>query len=234
MILGLITARGGSKSIPGKNVKELAGKPLIAWTIEAALNSRHLDRTVVSTDDPEIFSVSKQWGADTPFIRPAELAGDLSSHIGVVLHALEWLKVNDNFVPEYVMLLQPTVSFRTSEDIDNSIELAHRKNAASVISVTSCERHPYLSKTIDSDGHLHDFLFTIENDLPRQTLEPVYVLNGAIYLIRTASLIENKSWYTEPTHAYLMPLEHSVDIDTPWDFHVANLILQDRLRNESD
>lgn len=234
MVLGLITARGGSKSVPKKNVKTLAGKPLIAWTIEAALNSRLLDRVMVTTDDSEIISVSKQWGADVPFVRPDNLAGDLSSHVGVVTHALKWLRQNENYSPEYVLLLQPTAPFRTSDDIDQAIMLAQDKKASSVISVTISEHHPYLLKKVNNEGRLEDFMFAIENDLPRQTLETVYALNGAIFLILVESLLKYESWYTEETYAYVMPAERSLDIDTPWDFYMADLIMKDRLTNERD
>jgi CMP-N,N'-diacetyllegionaminic acid synthase len=125
-IIGLITARGGSKSIPRKNIKMLAGKPLIAWTIEAAQKSKDLSRIVVSTDDTEIADVARQWGAEVPFIRPEELARDGSSSISAVLHTVHWLDENEGYCPDYIMLLQPTSPFRTTEDIQKSIELARQ------------------------------------------------------------------------------------------------------------
>ena len=118
MVIGLITARGGSKDIPRKNVKLLAGKPLIAWSIEAALRSRGLSRLIVSTDDEEIAEVSAKWGAEVPFIRPAELATDDSPHIEAVKHAIDWLLENENAYPDYIMTLQPTSPLRSSSDID--------------------------------------------------------------------------------------------------------------------
>ena len=131
-ILGLITARGGSKGIPGKNIKPLAGKPLIAWTIEAANNSRLLSQVIVSTDDNEIARSAQAWGAEVPFKRPEELAQDQSSHLDVVLHALQWYQLQHRALPEYVMLLQPTSPLRTANDIDAAISLAAQKQADAI------------------------------------------------------------------------------------------------------
>ena len=232
MILGVITARGGSKAIPRKNVKMVADKPLIAWTILAAKGSSGLGRVLVSTDDPEIAEVSSQWGADVPFTRPASLAQDLSSHIDVVIHAIDWVEQNQAVKLNYVLLLQPTVPFRSSEDIDSAIQLAYKMDADSVVSVYPCERHPFLSKQITEDGRLKDFVFRIESDLPRQTLPPAYTLNGAIYLIKPQVLKERHSWYSDNTYAYVMPPERSMDIDSEWDLYVADLILRDKMRHE--
>jgi CMP-N,N'-diacetyllegionaminic acid synthase len=233
MIVGIITARGGSKALPRKNVRLLAGKPLIAWSILAALQSKSLQRVLVSTDDPEIAEVSREWGAELPFIRPAHLAGDLSSHIDVVIHAIDWLAEYESVTPDYVALLQPTVPFRSADDIDAAAKLAYEHDADSVISVYPCEKHPYLAKKIGEDGRLSDFVFKIESDLPRQTLPPAYSLNGAIYLIKPQVLKERHSWYSENTFAYLMPPERSIDIDNEWDFRVADLILKDQIKHES-
>lgn len=232
MIVGVITARGGSKAIPRKNVKVVGGKPLIAWTILAAKESSALSRVVVSTDDSEIAEVSARWGADVPFTRPASLAQDLSSHIDVVLHTLDWLEQNESVRPTYVMLLQPTVPFRSADDIDHAAEIAYQTDADSVVSVYPSERHPFLSKQITEEGRLRDFVFRIESDLPRQTLPPAYTLNGAIYLIKPHILKQRHSWYSENTYAYVMPAERSMDIDNEWDLYVADLILKDKLQHE--
>jgi CMP-N,N'-diacetyllegionaminic acid synthase len=207
--IGLITARGGSKGIPRKNVRPLAGKPLIAWSIEAALASR-LSHVVVSTDDEEIAEVSRSHGAEVPFLRPAALAGDTSPHVDVVLHALDWCADGSGREPEWLMLLQPTAPARTAEDIDAALDLAESSGASAVVSVVETAHHPYIAKRMDEAGRLSDFL---EVDLPyrrRQDFPPCYVLNGAIYV---------------------MPEERSLDVDTPWDFHVADLIVRDRLAN---
>lgn len=225
--VGLITARGGSKSIPRKNVLPLAGKPLIAWTIEAALRAPGLSRLIVSTDDEEIARVAREWGAEVPFMRPPELAQDNSPHLDVLTHALSWLDANDKSKLDCLMLLQPTSPLRTTEDIEAVLAMASEKEADAVISVAPCESHPYLTKQIMPDGKLQDFIDRPHGYLPRQILPPVYSLNGAIYLLRRELLLERREWFTNRTYAYIMPPERSYDIDSPWDMHLVNLILRD-------
>ena len=226
-VLGIITARGGSKSVPKKNIALVAGKPLIAWTIEAALSSNALSRVIVSTDDDEIAQVCREWGAEVPFIRPNELAQDYSPHVDVVIHAAEWISKYYNWSPEYVMLLQPTSPLRIAEDIDESVNLALKRNADGVVSVEEAPRHPYVIKRITKNGILEDFVEKPKGYLPRQSFPPVYAINGAIYLQRYVSLLKNKSFFAARTLPYLMPQERSLDIDTPWDLYLANLLLRD-------
>ena len=229
--LGLITARGGSKGIPNKNIVSVAGKPLIAWTIEAAIKS-HLDRVIVSTDDDEIAEVSKSWGAEVPFMRPKKLAEDDSPHMDVVISAIQWLANNEDYRPEYVLLLQPTSPLRSVADINDAINLATKKKADGIVSVSESSVHPYLTKQITEDGTLMDFLEKPKGYLSRQTFPIVYVLNGAIFLAKREVLLEKETWYTEKTYAYVMPPERSIDIDTYWDLHLANLILKDKRKHE--
>ena len=228
-IVGLITARGGSKSIPHKNVKPLAGKPLIAWTIEVALQSCGLSRVIVSTDDNEIAQVAREWGAEVPFVRPSELAQDDSPHIAAVDHAIRWLAAHDNVHPDYVMTLQPTSPLRTARDIDAAIEIAETHTAIAVVSVCETGHHPYLSRRILPDGTLADFVSSDISYMRRQALPPAYVLNGAIYLNCRESLLHNQTFLPQGTYAYIMPLEWSLDIDLPWDLYLADLILRDKL-----
>ncbi len=228
VVLAIISARGGSKAIPRKNVKLLAGKPLIAWTIQAALNCSSLSRMVVSTDDDEIAQICRECGAEVPFMRPAELAQDDSSHIDVIIHAVEWLMIHENWYPDYVMLLQPTSPLRNSQDIDAAIALAIQRNADGIVSVSEAATHPYLIKGIKEDGRMFDFVEKPEGYLRRQSFLPTYVLNGAIYLARREVILKEKTWYTERTYACIMPPERSLDIDTPWDFYLADLVLRDR------
>jgi CMP-N-acetylneuraminic acid synthetase len=233
-VIGVITARGGSKSIPGKNIAPLAGKPLIAWTIETALQSPVLDRLIVSTDDEDIASVARQWGAEVPFLRPSELAQDQTAHLPVMVHAVEFLEKDMGSRPQYVLLLQPTSPFRTVDDIHNAIELAYEKDADSVISICETFAHPYLSKSVTPDGKLQDFVPKPEGYLARQKLPPVYVLNGAIYLFSCDMLVEQGVFYTENTYAYVMPQERSLDINNAWDLYLAELILRDKGRLPHD
>jgi N-acylneuraminate cytidylyltransferase/CMP-N,N'-diacetyllegionaminic acid synthase len=225
--IGLITARGGSKSIPRKNIKLLAGKPLIAWTIEAALQRKELSRVIVSTDDEEIAEVAKQWGAEVPFIRPSELARDDSSSISAVLHAIHWMEENELFCPDYVMLLQPTSPFTTAEDIHQSIELARKHRAVAVVSVCEAVHHPYDCKRVLGDKTLADFISTDIVYLRRQDLPPAYAFNGAIYLSQRMALLRDQTFSPEGTIAYVMPKERSLDVDSIWDWHLAELIMKD-------
>ena len=227
-ILGLIPACGGSKSIPRKNIKLLAGKPLIAWTIEAALKSQKLTRVIVSTDDAEIAEVARKWGAETPFLRPAEFSGDDSSSISVVLHAIHWFEEQERFLPDYVLLLQPTSPFRKAQDICAAMELMEARQSVAVVSVIEAAKHPYLCKRILSDSTLADFVASDLAYLRRQDLPPAYALNGAIYLNRRESLLRDRSFWPSGTLAYVMPTDRSLEIDTPWDWRLAELILRDQ------
>jgi CMP-N,N'-diacetyllegionaminic acid synthase len=221
-----VVARGGSKSIPRKNLARLAGRPLIAWTIEAALRCRAVDRVVVSTDDDEIAAVARAQGAEAPFLRPPDLAQDDTPTMPVVIHALRWLEVEQGYLPDVVLLLQPTSPLRTADDITSAMALAHERSADSVVSVSTALSHPYLAKRITTDGRLEDFMAHPKVER-RQDLEPAYSLNGAIYLARRAHLLETQTFYGPKTYAYVMPPERSLDVDTPWDLHVCDLILRD-------
>lgn len=230
-ILALIPARGGSKSVPRKNVRLVAGKPLIAWSIEAARSSDLICRVVVSTDDPEIAEVSRQLGAEIPFMRPPELARDETPALPVLAHALNWLEYHEGFRPEYLILLQPTSPLRTAEDIDQAIRLARSKDADSVISVTEAHSHPYWTKTVTDEGRLEDFIPTPKGLERRQDLPPAYMVNGAIYIVKPRIIIEEKTLYTQKTYAYIMLAEHSIDIDKPSDMHMAELLLTNGMLN---
>lgn len=217
-VLGLVPARGGSKSIPRKNLVELGGVPLIQWTIQAALGS-NLERVVVSTDDDEIAEISQNLGAEVPFKRPAELSSDQTLSIDVVLHALDVLE--EDF--DAVMMLQPTSPFRTSIDIESAIKIIN--DASSVISVVPVEgTHPARMKFVE-DGVLIDpsFAETIEN-MPRQDLRPMYIRNGAIYLTRIADL-RHRTFKGALSRALIMPKERSINIDTSFDLALARVAL---------
>jgi CMP-N-acetylneuraminic acid synthetase len=216
-VLGLITARGGSKGVPRKNVRPLAGKPLIGWTIDAARSARRLDKLIVSTDDEEIATVCRQLGASVPFMRPPELARDDSPHIDVVLHALRWMAREEKYEPEYVLLLQPTSPLRTAADIESIIEMAMERRAEAIVSVCPARDHPYLVRKLDSEGVTTPFM---ECPLPyarRQDLPDAYALNGALYIQRCAGLLERGRFEGCRTLAYVMPRERSLEIDTEDD-----------------
>jgi len=232
-LLAIIPARGGSKSISRKNIAPLAGRPLIAWTIEAAQASLLVDRVVVSTDDVEIAEVAQNYGAEVPFIRPPELAQDDTPGIDPVLHGIQWLAENQGYEPDYVVLLQPTSPLRTSEDIEQAMKLASSQRADSVLSVTPVAHHPYRMKLLDTEGRIKDFRRAPQRGIQRQNLPPVYGLNGAIYLVKRRPFLQHRTWFGARTYAYVMEQERSLDIDTPWDLRLAELILKDNQNQPS-
>jgi len=220
--LALIPARGGSKGVPRKNVRPLCGRPLIAWTIEAALGSGYIDRVVVSTEDEEIAAIACNCGAEVPFLRPAELARDDTPGIEVVLHTLRQLA--QRF--DRVIVLQPTSPLRTATDIDRALRKQAEAKAPFCVSVTRPKHHPCWSLRADSEGFLRPLLPELPNR--RQDLPPVYALNGAIYIAETQALIRQRSFLGEPLLGYEMPPERSLDIDTELDFAIAELLMMKR------
>ena len=229
-ILGLITARGGSKGIPRKNIILLGGKPLISYTLEAARQSKLLSRCIVSTDSQEIIEVCRKLGADIPFVRPIELAQDDTPTLPVVLHALGMLQKPY----DAVMVLQSTNPFRTAEDIDQAIRLLiSDPGADSVISVVKVgDNHPARMKQV-VDGVLIDPPFSEEIEgQRRQDLPEYYLRNGAVYLTRTNVIIEQQSLKGKRSLAYVMPEERSVNVDSHLDILLAESILRERKRND--
>lgn len=230
-ILALIPARGGSKGIPRKNIRLLGGKPLIAWTIEAALASTQIGAVVVSTDDLEIAEISRYYGAQVPFIRPTELAMDDTPGIVPVLHALDQLPQFDA-----VVLLQPTSPLRTTADIDACIRLAQEKNVPSVVSVVEPRNHPNWMFTLS----LEQRLCKLTNDpigIRRQDLPPVYALNGAVYYAHVDCLRRHNTFMHEDTLGYVMPKDRSLDIDTLLDWKMVELVMveneiENKMENE--
>lgn len=221
--LALIPARGGSKGIPRKNIKLIAGKPLIVWTIEAALRSTLLDAVVVSTDDPEIADVARRAGAQVPFLRPAVLAQDHTPGLDPVIHALDQLPGFDS-----VLLLQPTSPLRGTEDIDNCLRVASESSAPSVVSVTEPDTHPYWTYVLTADQTLQR-LIEAEPVARRQDLPAVFAINGALYFADAAWLRESRSLVNRQTRAFVMARERSIDIDTPLDWRIAEMLLKDSM-----
>lgn len=219
--VALIPARGGSKGIPRKNVRHINGKPLITWTIEAALRSVNLDAVVVSTDDPEIAEVARQAGAQVPFLRPAALALDTTPGIEPVLHALQQLP---HF--EAVLLLQPTSPLRSTEDIDGCLEMARFSRSPSVVSVCEPEVHPYWTYSMGIDQSLRRVV-DVDPMTRRQDLPPVFALNGAMYYARADWLLQGKRLIAPETLGYVMPRSRSLDIDTLLDWKLAELLLKE-------
>lgn len=225
-LLALVPARGGSKGIPKKNVMPIAGKPLLAWTIEAALSAGSVDEVVVSTEDEEIAGVARHYGGLVPFMRPVELSGDEVSAVDVALHAIEWAENIKGKRPEYLLLLQPTSPLRTAEDIDGAVALAFSREAESVVSVCECDKHPFWTRRIAADGRLDPLFEVPAGNVPRQQLPTAYAFNGALYVTRIDALVEKRTFVTDRTLAYVMPRERSIDIDTPFDARIAELLLE--------
>lgn len=232
-VLGVIPARGGSKGISRKNVTLLCGKPLIAWTIEAARKS-WLDRTVLSSDDLEIIKVAKKaGGVDVPFVRPTELAKDTTPGIDVVFHAVDWLVNYEGYRPDAVMLLQPTSPLRRTQHIDEAIEKFMRTGADSLVSVVKTPHNmiPESLMRINSEGWLEPLLPFDERENIRQTKPVYYARNGAaIYMVETELLLEKRTMYGKRLVAYEMSREDSIDIDDEFDLRLCEWMLKGRAR----
>lgn len=217
-ILAVIPARGGSKGVPRKNVRLLDGKPLIAWSIEQASQSRYVDRVIVSSEDEEICQVAKTYGAEVPFVRPAALASDTAPGVDVLCHAVE--AAGGDY--DYVVLLQPTSPLREADDIDAAIELCIERAVPSVVSLAEATKSPYWMYQMESDGGLVPVVENVASN--RQQLPRSYALNGAVYVLEVASLLESRAILREDTLGYVMPTERSYDIDTEMDFLICDFI----------
>ncbi len=227
-VLGLVTARGGSKGIARKNLRLVAGRPLIAWTLDAAIASRRLTRAILSTDDPEIALVARATGVEAPFLRPAELAGDASPHFDVVCHALDWLKTNRGEIYDYVCLLQPTSPLRIGEDIDGAVDLALSRDADAVVGITVSPVKPHLLFSMDDSASLTPILQPAEGYARRQDRPSAFVLTGAIYVNRVESLRRDQTFTPSGALGYLMPLDRSLDVDSETDLQAAEAALAKR------
>jgi len=220
-VLAIIPARGGSKGLPGKNIKLVGGKPLIAWTIEAALNSHYIDRVVLSSDDQSIIDTAKRYGCEAPFVRPKELAQDDSPAIDTVLHAVHSLPMHD-----ITVLLQPTCPLRDAKDIDNALTTMFAKNARSCVSVTTPDKSPYWMYTINGHSRIKPLLDKKLSGKQRQELPSVYVLNGAIYALCTELLINTRNFVPDGTVPFVMSKEHSIDVDYQLDLEFVEFLMQ--------
>jgi CMP-N-acetylneuraminic acid synthetase len=228
-IIAIIPARGGSKGISKKIIKPLLGNPLIVWTIEQAKNSKYIDRIIVSTEDKEIAEISKEHGAEVPFLRPKELARDDSPTIDAIMHAINWFE-NEGEYFDIVVLLEPTSPLRKEDDLDNSIEF-FIKNIDKVDSLVSVgEVHlenPYIMKKVEN-GCVKPFIEIDENLYQRQQLPKIYFPYGVIYLSKTSTLKKYKTFYQERTIPYLTERWQNYEIDDVYDFMCIEAILRYR------
>lgn len=228
-VLAIIPARGGSKGIPRKNIRKLAGRPLLAYTAEAALQSRLLNKIILSTEDDEIAQIGKDLGLEVPFMRPMKLAQDDTPSLLVFQHVLRELEKREAYIPDLVVILQPTSPFRTSRNIDEALFLLIESKADAVVSVVEVPHNmnPFSIMKLKVDGTLHPFLPYNEKKNIRQLKPKFYARNGAaIYACTRKCLLENDSLYGDKTMAYHMAEISSIDIDTLYDWTVAEVLLE--------
>lgn len=224
-MLAIIPARGGSKGLPGKNIRPMYGKPLIVHTIEAALAARGVDRVVLSTDDEDIAAVCRDYDIEVPFLRPAELARDDSSAVDVYRYTLERLNREGNRNYSDFVVLQPTSPLRTGHDIDAALEIYTTKQADSVISVCEATHPPIWAKRVADNGVLREYFPDTGSMKNRQELPTAYMPNGAIFVLKLA-LLEQGTYYSDRTYPYMMPPERSIDIDAMIDFEFAEFLMK--------
>lgn len=234
-VLAIIPARGGSKGVPGKNIKPLAGRPLIAYAIDNARQSKYIQRVIVSTDDPAIAETAQGLGAEVPFLRPTELASDTATDLPVFQHALGFLAQREGYRPEMVAHLRPTAPLRTATHVDAGIELLMANPEADAVrSVCPAPKHPCKMWKF-TEGRLEPFLPASicgpeAYNLGRQQLPPAYIQNGSVDITRWRTVMEMNSMTGKRILGLLMAEHESVNIDTLLDFQLAETLLQNRGR----
>ncbi len=225
-MLALIPARGGSKGLPGKNIRPLLGKPLIAYTILAAKSCPEIDRVIISTDDEAIATVARAWGAEVPFLRPADLATDTSPAIDTYLYTCAELeRLGAKPIDQFVVLL-PTAPLRKAFDITAALTLFHERQAEAVISVMPSHHPIHWTRKIDASGVLRSWLPDGDANRNRQEYAPSYLPNGSIYVFNRAFLARRQGYYGDRTYPYMMPKERSIDIDDLSDFLMCESLMQ--------
>lgn len=234
LVLAVITARGGSKGIPAKNIQPLGGKPLIQYTIDAARRSHYISDTIVSTDSAAIADVARSCGAPVPFLRPAALSGDATPHLPVLQHAVSEMEAMRGITYGYVVTLQPTSPFRLPEDIDGTIGLLLSSDADSAVSVCEVDAgcHPVKAKRLEGRRLLPYSVAEIEGTR-RQDLPPAYKRSSAVYVSRRDLIVKENRIYGDHVVGYVVPRDRSIDIDSPLDWIVAEYMLEQLRRNNA-
>ncbi len=232
-ILAIIPARGGSKSVPGKNIKVLGGRPLIAHTIKAALESKYIDRTIVSTDDEEIAKVARTYGAETPYLQPKKIAQYESSALSAVLYAINYVEKKEKYFPELIVYLQPTSPFRNSKHIDETIKLMLKnENLEGAFALTEVEQHPYMMFKKDEEGFMIPLVKKENRPLRRQELPEAYVTNASIYVTRREYFNDAEDpkpvcpIFNGKVKGIIIDRESSADINDQIDFHACESIIK--------
>lgn len=229
----IVPARGGSKGIPRKNLQLLGGKPLVAHAVATGLAARSVDRVLCSTDDVQIAEAARAAGAEVPFLRPADLAADNSEDLPVFVHALEWLDAHDGWRPDIIVNLRPTSPLRLPSHVDAAIALLLRTGAASVKAISLARQHPHKMWLREPDGLMAPFLktpFRLERgpDVPRAQLEDVYWQNGVVDVTRRTVILDQRRMIGDPVAGLVTEPADSIDIDTPLDLQLAQLLLDQR------
>jgi len=229
-LTGFIFARGGSKGLPGKNIKPLAGKPLIGWTIEQALSVNEIGRVIVSTDDMDIANVAKNYGADVPFMRPESLASDTASEWDAWRHALEYLYKHEGALPEPFVSLPATSPLRRTEDIEACIEIFREGDADMVVAVTEAHRNPWFNmvRKLD-DGTVALVNNPADGINRRQNAPDIYDMTTFAYIAKSQHILTNRGVFSGRVRAVTVPVECSIDIDTPFDFEIAEYLMNKRI-----
>ena len=232
-ILSIILARENSKGLPGKNIKELNGKPLLAWPINASNGSKYIDDTILSTDSATYANIGKNYGAKIPFIRPSNLAYDTSLSSEAVLHAINFLhESNDKF--DYIVLLEPTSPLTQSSDIDMALEslLKNKNKYTSLVSVSEVvSAHPSFCCTIEDDMKINPYK-TSKETLRRQDIQKLFHYDGSLYISKVEDFILNQTFYHQNTMAYIMPKWKSIEVDDSLDFFLIEQIMSNYKKNE--
>ncbi len=223
-VLAIIPARGGSKRVPGKNIRMVGGRPLLAWSVEAAKGSSIVDQVILSSDNAEIIKVAHSCGCDVPFVRPAELATDDAASVDVVCHALR--NVGQEY--DYVILLQPTSPLRLSSDIDGAIKRCAESGATTCVGLTPVNHSPYWMFRVEKSGIIKQMFPNVSVSHQSNPSAEILMLNGAIFVCRAKHLLEGGKFVEPDTIAWIMPRERSIDIDTEFDLIMADVMLKER------
>ena len=225
-ILGVIPARGGSKSIPRKNIKKLGKHPLIAYSIFSAKKSRILTDIIVSTDDKEIIKIAKKYGAEVPFVRPKHLATDKALAVPTIQHAASFMEKKNGFLYDYVVMIQPTCPLTLAVDFDKALNKLIKTKANSVISVVEVGPiHPWRMKKIVNDKLVDYSKEKVEN-MPRQKLPKIYIRSGDIYAVKRNILMKKNTFKGKDSRPYIMPIKRSVNIDSMTDFWLSEILIK--------
>ena len=231
-VLIYIPARSGSKSIIDKNIVDVCGKPLIAYSIEVGKKSKYVDRIIVSTDSEKYADIAKEYGAESPFLRPDELASDNAVEIDVIIHLMKWLEEHEGKKYDIVVKLEPTSALRLAEDVDKAIEKLIEKDSDSVVSVSESLTHPYWMNTLPDNHSMKDFIRPDALRKNRQELPVFYQLDGVVYVATWDAIREYKTWLAGNCFATITPEERAIDVDGPIQLEIVRILIGKRQENE--